>query len=501
MHKKGFSTEKYLAAQTKAILERVSRFDKLYLEFGGKLLTDMHAARVLPGYEFDAKTKVLQSLKEEAEFFYCVCAKDLQKGRVRHDFGLSYDALTIKEVNDMEELGLEVTAIVISRFDGEAAAERFRNKLLNMGKKVYMTPEVKGYLENMDRLVGEEGFGRYPRISSKKRIVVVTGAGGGSGKMSTCLSQLYHDAKNKVKSGYAKFETFPIWNLPLKHPVNVAYEAATADLLDANLIDKFHLKAYGIEAVNYNRDIENFDIIKTLLDKIVDKDNFVATYKSPTDMGVNRAKEGIIDDETCQEAGRQEVLRRYFRYRKEFFDGIEPMATLNRMDTLMEKLGIRPEDRKVVAPAREAGKGSEGKGGVGCGAAIELKDGMIVTGKSSRLLHAATSAVLNAVKTTAGIPDDIDIISESVIESVKRMHSEILDAKFGSLNLEEVLVALAISSQTNPTAKKALTMLKELRGCEMHLSKAPSRGDDAGMKKLKVNATYDVVLSQDKNGK
>ena len=497
--KQGFSTEKYLEIQTKEIKDRVAKFgEKLYLEFGGKLCHDFHAARVLPGYEPDTKIKVLKALGDKVEIIYCVSARDIQKGRMRHDFGLPYDKQAIKDLDDLRERGLKINIVVISLFSGEEAALRFKRKMENFGYKVYTEPVIEGYPLDINNVLSNEGYGKYIYIPTKKQIVVITGAGGNSGKMALCLAQMYHDTKKGINSGYAKFETFPIWNLELDHPINIAYEAATADLGDVNMVDPFHLKNYKKTAVNYNRDIENFDIMKRIMDKVVSKDNYVHQYKSPTNMGVNMAGFGITDDKVCRDAAKQEIIRRYFRYKKELFLGIERPETVQRMEELMKKLNLKPEDRKVVVAARdaEADAKATGKGnkGIYCGAAIELQDGTIVKGKNSPLLHAESAVVINAIKKIAGIADSITLISPEVLNRINVLKRDVLKGASESLNLDEALVALAISAKYNKDTERCINMLGRLNNCDMHVTHLPSEGDEAGLIKLRMNITTDAKL-------
>ena len=497
MQVKGFSTKKYLAVQTQAILDRIKKFgERLYLEFGGKLCYDYHAARVLPGYDLDTKIKMFQQLKKDLEMIYCVSAKDLQRGKVRLDLALTYDQQTIKDINELHEKGIDIFAVVITRFEGELAAKQFKQRLENFDIRVYVQTEMKGYPENIDFVVSDKGFGAQPYVEMKKPLILVTGPGGGSGKMCFCLSQLYHDYKKGIKSGFSKFETFPIWNLPPDHPVNVAYEAATADLGDQVMVDPYHLKTYGVTATNYNRDIENFEIMKNILEKIMGKENFMAQYRSPTDMGVNKAKEGITDDALVREAAKQEIIRRYFQCKIGFLKGVETKKTVERAQELMKKIGLNVEYRKTVLPARnaalEAEKTGKGHEGVFCGAAIELPGGKIITGKNSSLLHAESAAILNAIKIMAKIPDEIHLLSSNVLENIVTFKKRVLDMKSKSLNVEECLISLAISSATNPTAAIGMNMLKKLRGCEMHVTHILSNGDEAGLRKLGLNVTTDA---------
>jgi uncharacterized protein (UPF0371 family) len=493
----GFDNDKYLREQTAAILERVKRFDnKLYLEFGGKLLYDYHAVRVLPGYEPNVKMKLLQQLKDQIDILLCIYSGDIERKKLRADFGITYDVDAFKLIDDVREWGLEVAGVIITRFEGQPSAVLFKNKLERRGIKVYTHRFTKGYPTDIDMIVSDQGYGANKYIETDKPLVVVTGPGPGSGKLATCLSQLYHDHKRGVHSGYAKFETFPIWNLPLKHPVNAAYEAATADLGDFNLIDPFHLEAYGKTMVNYNRDVEVYPVLRRILERVTSDESF---YRSPSDMGVNRAGFGITDDAVVKEAAKQEVIRRYFRYRCEYAMGFSDNKTVQRVELLMKDLDITPGDRKVVSPANRAAEdaAARGKGnrGVFCGGALELKDGTIITGKNSPLLHASSSLVLNAVKHLARIPDDISLLTGEILGSIADLKKEILGSSSVSLDLEETLISLSIGAASNPTVKQALEKLKELRGCEVHLTHIPTPGDEMGLKKLGVNLTSEPNFS------
>lgn len=497
--RKGFDTKKYLEAQTKAIENRLGKFgQKLYLEFGGKLSYDFHAARVLPGYVPTTKVQLLKELKD-IEIIYCVGAKDIQKGKVRGDLGLTYDKQTLKDITDIRSFGLNFLAVVITRFEGESLAKILERKLKNIGVPVYVHSEIEGYPKDIDKIVSSKGYGKQPYIKTSKPIVIMAGTGPGSGKLSTCLAQIYNDHQRGIESGYAKFETFPIWNLPLNHPVNIAYEAATADIGDFNLIDPFHKKAYGVAAVNYNRDVESFEIIKELLKKVVDQTSFMNEYQSPTDMGVNMAKEGITNDRVVQAAARQEIIRRYFCYIKGRVEGIEIQETVDRMEKIMAKARVKISNRKVVGVARkaaiEAKKKGKGVEGIYCGAAVELLDGRIVSGKNSPLLHAESAAVLNAAKELAKIPDEIDLISSQFISSIIFLKKELFAKKDVCLNVEETLVALSMAAPANPTAEKALRALKQLQGCEMHLTHLPGQANEYGLIKLGVNYTADAELA------
>jgi len=500
MKKIGFDNEKYLKEQTAAILDRVKKFDnKLYLEFGGKLCFDYHAARVLPGYDPNVKIRLLQQLKDKIDIVLCIYAGDIEKGRVRGDFGITYDAATLKLIDDLRKWGLDILAVVITRFTNQPTALIFKNKLERRGVKVYLHYPIEGYPANVDLVVSEEGFGRNEYIETRNPIVVVTGPGPGSGKLATCFSQLYHEHKRGIDVGYAKFETFPIWNLPLKHPINVAYEAATADIQDFNLVDPFHLNIYKETAINYNRDVDSFPILKLILNKIFYKKANLPMYNSPTDMGVNRAGFGIVDDKAVQEAAKQELIRRYFRYNTEYVLGIEKKETVDRVMLLMEELGVKVIDRPVVEAARKAAEEAEVKGkgnaGIYCGAAIQLEGGRIVTGKNSRLMHAASSLVVNAVKVLMNIPDEILLLSPQIINQIAKLKEDILEAESESMDLEETLIALSISATTNHIAELAMQKLTELRGREVHITHIPTPGDEVGLKRLGVNLTSDGKFS------
>ena len=489
----GFDSGKYLQEQTEAILDRVSRFgNKLYLEFGGKLLFDYHAARVLPGFDPNVKMRLLTKLKDKAEILLCIHAGAIERKKMRADFGITYDADAMKLIDDLRDWGIQLRGVVITRFDGQPGAMQFKNKLQRREIPVYTHPPTKGYPAEVDRIVGAEGYGANPYIETAKPLVVVTGPGPGSGKLATCLSQMYHDHLHGVRSGYAKFETFPIWDLPLTHPVNVAYEAATADLHDVNMIDPFHLEAFHQTATNYNRDVEAFPVLHKILQRITGAEPI---YRSPTEMGVNRASSGVVNDEKVQAASRAEVIRRYFRYASEYAMGVADEQTVRRVERLMEMLHIGPEDRRVVGPARRAAEEAQRQGngnqGVYCGAAIELADGRIVTGKNSSLMHAAAALVMNAVKQLAGLPDGIHLLAPSVIESAARMKKEILGQKAVSLDVQETLFALGISVTANPMAQLCVEKLKQLRGCDVHITHVPTPGDEAGLRRLGVHLTSD----------
>jgi uncharacterized protein (UPF0371 family) len=495
--KAAFDNEKYIREQTSEILERVDKFDnKLYLEFGGKLLYDYHASRVLPGYDPNIKMRLLQALKAKADILLCIYAGDIERKKMRADFGITYDSDALKLIDDLRGWGINVLGVVITRFEDQPAAEQFKNKLERRKIKVYTHKYTKGYPTDIDLIVSDEGYGANAYIETEKPLIIVTGPGPGSGKLATCLSQVYHEYKRGIYAGYAKFETFPIWNLPLKHPVNAAYEAATADLRDFNMIDPFHLETYNEKATNYNRDVEVFPILKRILKKIMDGDSF---YKSPTEMGVNRVGFAIPDDEVTKEAAKQEIIRRYFRYRCEYAMGLTNKETVQRVELLAEDFNLNPEYRRVVEPARKAAvnaqESNKGNEGIFCGAAIALKDGTIVTGNNSTQLHAASSLILHAIKHLAGIPEKIKLLPPNIIESVRNLKTEVLNEKNLSLDLVETLIALSASAITNSAAQLALETLKDLQGCEVHMTHIPTPGDEAGLRRLGVNLTSDPNFS------
>ncbi|KPK81662.1 MAG: hypothetical protein AMS27_15310 [Bacteroides sp. SM23_62_1] len=496
-NKIGFDNTKYLEEQTAAILQRVNRFNhKLYLEFGGKILYDYHAARVLPGFDPNVKMRLLQKLKDKIDVILCIHAGAIERKKIRADFGITYDVDALKTIDDFRDWGIDIQAIVITRYDNQLPAMTFKNKLERNGIRVYTHRFTKGYPSDIDMIVSDEGYGANEYIETTRPIVVVTGPGPGSGKLATCLSNLFHEYKNGVKAGYAKFETFPIWNLPLNHKVNVAYEAATVDLKDDVLIDHHHMEAYNIKTVNYNRDIEAFPLVKKILEKITGEESI---YQSPTDMGVNRAAAGIIDDAVIQEASHQEIIRRYFRCAVEYAMGLVDRDTLNRAELILDKINARVEDRNVVKPARKASVDAEkeGKGndGIYCGAAIELKDGTIITGKNSPLMHASSSLIINTAKHLAGLPREMHLLPKNMIDSLTYLKREILKGKMISLDLEETIIVLGISAISNPAAQLAVDKLMDLQNCEVHLTHIPTPGDEAGFRKLHVNLTCDPEFS------
>jgi len=458
----GFDNLKYLEEQTKFILERAKKFgNKLYLEFGGKLMFDMHAARVLPGYDPEIKMKLLQQLKDKLDIIICIHAGDIERRKIRADFGISYDQATLKLIDDLREWGLEICGVVITRYESHPSVIQFKRVLELHKIPVYVHRTIHGYPNNVDHIVSEDGYGANPFIKTNKPIVVVSGPGPGSGKMATCLSQIYHEYKRGVKAGYAKFETFPIWNLPLKHPINIAYEAATADLGDYNEIDPFHLEFHKETAVNYNRDVAAFPVLKKILIKLMGNGNM---YQSPTDMGVNRVGFAITDDIKVQNAAKTEIIRRYFSYHSEYAAGRAPKSTTDRINLILEEVGVS-------------------------------NNGTIVTGTNSPLMHAPSAVILNAIKILAKIPKNIFLLSPNIMESIGDLKESLGRSANVSLNLEETMIALSISAITNPTAKVAMDYLKELKDCEMHLTHIPSPGDEAGLRRLGVRLTSDPVYA------
>ena len=481
MQKNGFSNEKYLHTQSEHIRQRISQFGgKLYLEFGGKLYDDYHASRVLPGFQPDSKLRMLLQLKEQVEVIIAINAADIEKNKIRGDLGITYDVDVLRLIDVFRSFGLYVSSVVMTRFQGQAVALAFQERLEALGVKVYRHYPIEGYPSNISHIVSDEGYGRNEYIETTRELVVVTAPGPGSGKMATCLSQLYHDHKRGIKAGYAKFETFPIWNLPLKHPVNLAYEAATADLNDVNMIDPFHLEAYGETTVNYNRDIEIFPVLRAIFERIYGE----CPYKSPTDMGVNMAGLSIVDDEACREASKQEIIRRYFKTACLVRQGLSSEEELQKIELLMRTLNLEPENRGVV-PAALAVSDRTG----GPAAAIELPDGQIVTGRTTALFGASSAAMLNALKTLAGIDDAINLISPTVIGPIQTLKTDYMQSRNPRLHTDEMLVALAISAATDANAMKAMQQLDALNGCDAHSTVILSNVDDSVFKRLGVNVT------------
>jgi uncharacterized protein (UPF0371 family) len=488
----GFDHKKYLEEQSKYILERVNNYDKLYLEFGGKLMFDLHAKRVLPGFDENAKIKLLQRLKEKVEVVICVYAGDIERNKIRGDFGITYDLEVLRLIDDLRTYELDVNSVVITRYDGQPATTVFINKLERRGIKVYKHEATKGYPTDVDTIVSEEGYGKNPYIETTKPIVVVTAPGPGSGKLATCLSQLYHENKRGNVVGYSKFETFPVWNVPLKHPLNIAYEAATVDLKDVNMIDSFHVDAYNKLAVNYNRDIESFPVLKRIIEKITGEES---VYKSPTDMGVNRVGYGIIDDEVIKEASKQEIIRRYFKTTCEYKKGYIDKETSDRAKLIMEELSLKETDRNVVIPARDylaKQRKLQGKNDGISSVALELEDGNIITGKSSELMDASAAVILNSIKHLANISDEIHLISPVILEPIKNLKLKTLGIKNTVLNCEEILIALSICAATNPTAQVALEKLTMLKGCQAHSTTIIPTNDEQTFRRLGIDITCDA---------
>ena len=477
----GFNNDTYMNEQSARIRQRVNQFGgKLYLEFGGKLFDDYHASRILPGFDVNGKVKLLLKLRDQAEIILCISAKAIENNKVRSDIGITYDMDIMRLIDNLRKMDLYIGAVLITQFSGQPAADTFRKKLEMHGERVYIHTLTKGYPSEIDTIVSPEGYGANPYIETSRPLVVVTAPGPGSGKLATCLSQLYHEHIRGIKAGYAKYETFPIWDLPLQHPVNIAYEAATADLHDVNMIDPFHLSAYGTTTVNYNRDIEAFPVVRTILRRITGED----IYKSPTDMGVNMIGRCITDDEAVKNAACQEVIRRWYQARCAHRKGEGDIEACNRIEFLMSSLSLRATDRKSVEPAVK--KASEsGRTAV----AIELDDGTIVTGKSSELMNDTASAVLNSIKVLAGLSDEILLISPMVLEPIIQLKKDILGSRYPVLRLEEVLLALSISAATDPTAKTAMDFLPQLRGCEAHCSDIITQSDAATFIKMGINYT------------
>ena len=485
----GFDNDRYLKIQSEHIKERINQFgDKLYLEFGGKLFDDYHASRVLPGFAPDSKLQMLMQLADVAEIVIVISAADIEKNKVRGDLGITYDVDVVRLIGEFEKKGLYVGSVVITQFAGQSGAVQFREKLEKRGIKVYQHYKIEGYPANIPLIVSENGFGKNDYIETTRPLVVITAPGPGSGKMATCLSQLYHENIRGTKAGYAKFETFPIWNLPLKHPVNLAYEAATADLNDVNMIDPFHLEAYGKTAVNYNRDIEIFPVVNAMFELIAGK----SPYHSPTDMGVNMAGNCIVDDAACCEASRNEIVRRYFKALCDLKNGAQIQSEVYKLELLMNQAGLTQGSRPVEQAAHAV---SEKTGGAPA-AAIELPDGTVVTGKTGPLLGAASSALLNALKKLAGIDQELDLVSAAAIEPIQTLKTNYLGSKNPRLHTDEILIALSSSAAQNPTAAAALKQLSHLKGCDMHSTVILSSVDMDTVKKLGMYLTCEPAYEE-----
>ena len=481
MAKLGYDNDKYLSTQSAHIRERIAQFGgKLYLEFGGKLYDDNHASRVLPGFQPDSKLRMLLQLKDQVEMVIAINADDIEKNKVRGDLGITYDLDVIRLINIFRGFGLYVSSVVLTRYNEQTLARAFQARLESMGIRVYHHYAIAGYPSDTAHIVSDEGFGRNEFIETTRELVVVTAPGPGSGKLATCLSQLYHEHKRGVQAGYAKFETFPVWNLSLNHPVNLAYEAATADLSDVNMIDPFHLDAYGTTTVNYNRDVEAFPVLVAMFEKILGE----CPYKSPTDMGVNMVGNCNVDDEAVREASRQEIVRRYYAARCDEKQGKTSADVVRKLELLMKKAGVTPDIRRVVAPAlaRAAETGD-------AAAAMELPDGTIVNGRTSELLGAASALLLNALKALAGMEDPLHLISPLAIDPIQHLKVEHLGNRNPRLHTDETLIALSISAATDPKAELAMEQLSKLRGCDVHSSVILSPVDERNFNRLGVNLT------------
>lgn len=484
----GFDNEKYIKMQSEHIGKRVLKFgDKLYLELGGKLFDDFHASRVLPGFQPDSKIKMLMHLADKLEIVIAISAIDIVKNKVRGDHNITYDLDVIRLINAFKDLGLYVGSVVITQFSGQSAAAGFKKRLEHMGIPVYLHYPIDGYPSNIELIVSDDGYGKNDYIETTRPIVVVTAPGPGSGKMATCLSQLYHENKRGIKAGYAKFETFPIWNLPLKHHVNLAYEAATVDLNDVNMIDPFHLEAYDITTVNYNRDIEVFPVLNAIFEKILGE----SPYKSPTDMGVNMAGNCIIDDEVCRQASKEEIVRRYYQVLKDKANGKCDEDTVLKMELIMKQAEVNIADRCVVNKALDKASAT---GAVAC--AIQLIDGRIVTGRTTDFLGATSSALLNALKELTGISDEVHLISPDVLEPLRELKTNHFGSKNPRLHTDETLIALSICAASDDVAKKALEGLSMLKGAEAHSSVMLSHVDENVFKKLGINLTCESVYNK-----
>ena len=485
MRKIGFDNDKYLSMQSEHIRERIGQFgDKLYLEFGGKLFDDYHASRVLPGFAPDSKLQMLLQLADQAEMIISINAADIERNKIRHDLGITYDQDVIRLIGVYKEKGLYVSSVVITRYAGQPSADVFQKKLEAIGIKVYHHYSIEGYPNNVEKIVSDEGYGKNEYVETTRSLVIVTAPGPGSGKMATCLSQLYHENKRGVKAGYAKFETFPIWNIPLKHPVNLAYEAATADLNDVNMIDPFHLEAYGETTVNYNRDIEIYPVLAAMFEGIYGH----CPYKSPTDMGVNMAGNCIVDDEACQEASKQEIIRRYYQSVNRFVRDEATKDEVYKQELIMKQAKITVDDRAVVPVANKLAEET------GCAAAaLELPNGTIVTGSTSDLLGPSSAVLLNAIKILGGIDKKTHLISRTFIEPIQKLKTQYLGSKNPRLHTDEVLIALSMCAVSDPNAKLALQQLPKLAGCQLHTSAILSAVDMNTFKKLGIEFTNEAV--------
>ena len=481
MNRIGFDNQKYIETQSAHIRERIDQFGgKLYLEFGGKLFDDYHASRVLPGFAPDSKIRMLQQLREDVEILVAICAADIEKNKVRGDLGIPYEEDVLRLIDVFRGMGLYVGSVVVTQYDGQSAADAFLKRLSALGVRTYRHYPIAGYPHNVDLIVSDQGYGRNEYVETSRPLVVVTAPGPGSGKMATCLSQLYHEHKRGVRAGYAKFETFPIWNLPLKHPVNLAYEAATVDLDDVNMIDPFHLEAYGVTTVNYNRDVEIFPVLRTIFENILGQ----CPYKSPTDMGVNMAGNCIVDDEVCRQASRMEILRRYYATLTDRLQGKVDEELVYKLELLMKQADVTTD----LCPAIAASLEREEATGAPAGAMV-LPDGQVVTGRTSDLLGASAALLLNALKRLGGIDQDLDLISTHVLEPICRLKTGVLGNKNPRLHSDEVLIALCVSALTNPIAAMAQAQLPKLRGCDAHFTVVLSDVDEKLYRRLSIHVS------------
>ena len=486
----GFDNDKYLKMQSEHIRERIGHFDnKLYLEIGGKLFDDYHASRVLPGFHIDSKLQMLLQLKDQLEIVIAISAEDIESNKIRGDYGITYDEDVLRLIDEFQSIGLYVGSVCLTKYTKTPSNERFEKRLQELGIPSYHHYKIPGYPNNVEYIVSDEGYGKNDYIETKRPLVVVTAPGPGSGKMATCLSQLYHEHKRGVEAGYAKFETFPIWNLPLKHPVNLAYEAATADLNDVNIIDSFHLEAYGESTVNYNRDVEIFPVVSAMFELIFGE----SPYKSPTDMGVNMAGNCIIDDEACQEASKQEIIRRYYKCLCEIKRKGSSKDNLGKLESLLRQAKITVKDRKVVTSALMVEETTHLPA-----AAIELPDGTLVTGKTGSLLGASAAVLLNALKKLANIDQSMDLITDTSIKPIQVLKTEYLGSQNPRLHTDEILIALSSSATQNPLAKLAMEQLPKLKGCEAHTTVLLSSVDEQTFKKLGINLTCEPKYEQSK---
>ena len=488
--KKGFDNNKYLSMQSEHIRERIRQFDnKLYLEFGGKLFDDYHASRVLPGFEPDSKLQMLLQLKDQAEVVIVISAEDIESNKIRGDYGITYDLDVLRLIDAFQNRGLYVGSVCLTKYAAQPQAELFEKRLYDLGIKSYRHYKIPGYPHDVAKIVSDEGYGRNDYIETKRPLVVITAPGPGSGKMAVCLSQLYHEYKHGIKAGYAKFETFPIWNIPLKHPVNLAYEAATADLNDVNMIDPFHLEAYGKTTVNYNRDIEIFPVVESMLEMISGK----SIYKSPTDMGVNMAGNCIVDDDACCNASKREIIRRYYKCLCEQRINGFAKDDLYKLELLMNQAGISTSYRQVVTKASEKSARTDGHPAV----AIELPDGTVVTGKTGDLLGASASALLNALKELAGIDHELDLVSATSIAPIQKLKTDYLGSHNPRLHTDEILIALSTSAADNELAARALEQLPKLNGCDAHSTVILSSVDDKMFKRLGIQLTCEPKYEEE----